>query len=74
MQQGSKQYHIVKKKVLLTITCAWQVEKDQPFWPLILQKKPDAWIWMGDNIYADIKRPLLSLPTAFLEALKSDLG
>lgn len=25
----------------------------QPLWPQIIERKPDAWIWGGDNIYAD---------------------
>ncbi len=26
---------------------------DQPLWQPILEKKPDLWIWLGDNIYGD---------------------
>ena len=25
----------------------------QPFWPQVAAKKPDLWLWLGDNIYAD---------------------
>jgi hypothetical protein len=74
MQQGSNLYHSVERKTCRPMTRSRQVEKEQPFWPLILQKKPDAWIWMGDNIYADVKRPLSSLPSALSEAFNSDLG
>ena len=28
----------------------------QPFWPEIARRAPAAWIWMGDNVYADVKR------------------
>ncbi len=27
--------------------------KPQPLWEAIIQNKPDLWIWLGDNIYAD---------------------
>ncbi|KAL4159991.1 hypothetical protein PRNP1_000563 [Phytophthora ramorum] len=27
----------------------------QPMWPNISAHKPELWIWMGDNIYADVK-------------------
>ena len=26
---------------------------EQPLWQPILEKKPDLWIWLGDNIYGD---------------------
>ncbi|KAJ1496154.1 hypothetical protein T484DRAFT_1759951, partial [Baffinella frigidus] len=35
-----------------------KVDKPNPFWAVALQNVPDAWIWMGDSVYADIKRPL----------------
>lgn len=28
--------------------------KDLSYWSLIHQDRPDLWIWMGDNIYADL--------------------
>ncbi|HAX79500.1 MAG TPA: alkaline phosphatase [Cyanobacteria bacterium UBA11372] len=30
-------------------------EKPQPLWSTIISNKPDLWIWLGDNIYADTK-------------------
>ncbi|CAH0491319.1 unnamed protein product [Peronospora farinosa] len=51
----------------------------QPLWPTIAAHKPDLWIWMGDNIYADIKevgepRPLSISPRkTFIEAQREDL-
>jgi len=30
-----------------------KVELPQPLWPLISARKPDAFLWLGDNIYAD---------------------
>ncbi|MEO1023034.1 MAG: alkaline phosphatase D family protein [Bacteroidota bacterium] len=30
---------------------------DNPFWDNILTKKPDVWIWGGDNVYADTDDP-----------------
>lgn len=27
----------------------------QPLWPVISEKEPDLWVWLGDNIYADTK-------------------
>ncbi|SMF24288.1 alkaline phosphatase D [Alteromonadaceae bacterium Bs31] len=32
-------------------------DKKQVMWPAILQKSPDVWLWLGDNIYADTKDP-----------------
>lgn len=29
----------------------------QPLWPRILSRRPDVWIWGGDNIYADRLEP-----------------
>lgn len=31
-----------------------KVDAPQPLWPHILGRKPDVWIWGGDNIYADV--------------------
>ncbi|TMW63409.1 hypothetical protein Poli38472_002350 [Pythium oligandrum] len=28
---------------------------EQPLWPAIINYDPELWVWMGDNIYADIK-------------------
>lgn len=28
-------------------------DMDQSFWPIIAAQKPDLWVWLGDNIYAD---------------------
>ncbi|MEM1358390.1 MAG: hypothetical protein AAGF89_09335, partial [Bacteroidota bacterium] len=25
----------------------------QDYWPVIGEKKPDVWLWLGDNIYSD---------------------
>ena len=30
-----------------------------PLWPAIVKRAPAAWIWMGDNVYADTKRATL---------------
>ncbi|MFD2514957.1 alkaline phosphatase D family protein [Pontibacter locisalis] len=27
----------------------------QPLWPSIVNAKPDLWVWLGDNIYADTR-------------------
>ncbi|DBA02374.1 TPA: hypothetical protein N0F65_007193 [Lagenidium giganteum] len=29
---------------------------EQPLWTTINQHKPELWVWMGDNIYGDIKQ------------------
>lgn len=29
--------------------------EEQPLWDDVLNLKPDAWVWLGDNIYADTK-------------------
>ena len=34
-----------------------QVELPQPLWPHILARRPDAFVWGGDNVYADQRRP-----------------
>ncbi|GBG24007.1 Hypothetical Protein FCC1311_081051 [Hondaea fermentalgiana] len=45
------------------------VNLSQPLWPLIVERAPDAWVWGGDNIYADW-RPRTG--EAFLKVLKED--
>lgn len=32
----------------------------QKFWGEIARRAPAAWIWMGDNVYADTKRKTLA--------------
>ena len=34
-------------------------QAEQPMWDNIVAQKPDLWIWMGDNIYADTKDTLV---------------
>jgi len=51
-----------------------KVDKPNPFWAVALQNVPDAWIWMGDSVYADIKRPLYSLPWNYYKAHQSPMG
>lgn len=48
---------------------------DQPFWPIIEEKKPDAWIWGGDNVYVDARRNRGWLPSAeaFMNSLSSGM-
>jgi hypothetical protein len=29
--------------------------RPQPFWSVATERKPQAWVWLGDNIYGDIK-------------------
>ncbi|KAJ0402774.1 hypothetical protein P43SY_009718 [Pythium insidiosum] len=29
---------------------------EQPLWPVISQHRPEIWVWMGDNIYGDIRQ------------------
>lgn len=31
--------------------------KNQEMWKHVVVNKPDLWIWLGDNIYADTKKP-----------------
>lgn len=31
-------------------------ERPQPLWGAILAERPDLWLWLGDNIYADTER------------------
>jgi alkaline phosphatase D len=31
--------------------------KNQEMWKYVVVNKPDLWIWLGDNIYADTKNP-----------------
>lgn len=28
-------------------------DKPQDFWPVIAKNKPETWLWLGDNVYAD---------------------
>jgi alkaline phosphatase D len=47
------------KKILQTIafgSCNNQ-NKSQEMWKHVVVNKPDLWIWLGDNIYADTKNP-----------------
>jgi alkaline phosphatase D len=37
-------------------SCAKQ-DKDQPIWEAVLETKPDLFIFLGDNIYADTRDP-----------------
>ncbi|EKX52468.1 hypothetical protein GUITHDRAFT_51706, partial [Guillardia theta CCMP2712] len=43
-------------KVRIMLGSCNKVERKQPFWELIIGRRPDAWVWMGDNVYADTKR------------------
>ncbi|KAG7387293.1 hypothetical protein PHYPSEUDO_014472 [Phytophthora pseudosyringae] len=51
----------------------------QPMWPNIAEHEPELWVWMGDNIYADVKelgepRPLPIPPRKmFVEAPPEEL-
>ena len=38
-----------------------QVELPQPLWPHILARRPDAFVWGGDNVYADKRQSLARL-------------
>lgn len=31
--------------------------QDQSFWKFIVNDRPDVWVWLGDNIYADYATP-----------------
>jgi len=42
-------------------------ERRQDIWPSIVRKKPDAWVWLGDVIYADTRAltfPLMFAPSS----------
>eukprot|EP00929_Paragymnodinium_shiwhaense_P027275 TRINITY_DN16045_c0_g2_i2.p1 TRINITY_DN16045_c0_g2~~TRINITY_DN16045_c0_g2_i2.p1 ORF type:complete len:449 (-),score=76.39 TRINITY_DN16045_c0_g2_i2:302-1648(-) len=41
-----------RKPRILFGSCS-STELEQPLWPHILAKKPDAWLWGGDNVYGD---------------------
>jgi hypothetical protein len=43
-----------------------------PFWGEITRREPAAWIWMGDNVYADTKRK--TWPECFHELYKTYMG
>ena len=51
-----------------------QVDQPNPFWAVALKTLPDAWVWMGDNVYADIKRPLKGLFYNYYKAHQSPMG
>lgn len=48
---------------------------DQPLWSNILQHDPQLWLWMGDNIYADIQpnRSLTTPPRKLFEPASSSV-
>eukprot|EP00943_MAST-04B_sp_MAST-4B-sp1_P009137 g9137.t1 len=33
-----------------------KVEEPQPFWKIISSRKPEVFVWLGDNIYADVRK------------------
>ncbi len=45
----SKSEHILR----IAFGSCNKVELEQPLWKPILDTKPDLWIWLGDNIYAN---------------------
>ena len=52
LYEGQK---LPKDKPLQTIafgSCN-RADLDQKMWPAVLANRPDLWIWLGDNIYAD---------------------
>lgn len=44
-----------EEKLIQTIAFGSCNKQDapQPMWPFIVAEKPDLWLWLGDNIYAD---------------------
>ena len=46
---------INKDKRLTTITFGScnRIDKDQQIWASVLASRPDLWVWLGDNVYAD---------------------
>jgi alkaline phosphatase D len=58
-QQKSSDAHSASSRALSRIafgSCAKQ-DKEQPIWEAILNAKPDLFIFLGDNIYADTRDP-----------------
>jgi alkaline phosphatase D len=43
-------------------------DKDQLMWKPILSNRPDLWVWLGDNIYADTD-DMLSMSTMYQKVL-----
>ena len=42
----------VDKTVIAYGSCNRE-DRDQGYWPVIAAHRPDAWLWLGDNVYAD---------------------
>ena len=30
-----------------------RIDRDQKIWTSVLANRPDLWVWLGDNVYAD---------------------
>lgn len=70
---GRKQAAVVDKLRIMFGSCnkvGKEPPLEQPFWPLIEERKPDAWIWAGDNVYVDQRRKL-GLGNFLQEVLRS---
>eukprot|EP00960_Hanusia_phi_P035872 751998-Hanusia_phi.AAC.4 len=58
-----------QERVRIMLGSCNKVERKQPFWELIIGRKPDAWVWMGDNVYADQRRSSQNSFAQFLKVL-----
>eukprot|EP00287_Rhodomonas_sp_CCMP768_P010638 CAMPEP_0196724924 /NCGR_PEP_ID=MMETSP1091-20130531/6629_1 /TAXON_ID=302021 /ORGANISM="Rhodomonas sp., Strain CCMP768" /LENGTH=260 /DNA_ID=CAMNT_0042067129 /DNA_START=17 /DNA_END=796 /DNA_ORIENTATION=- len=67
--EGARDNHI---RVMLG-SCN-KADREPRFWDLVLHRRPSAWVWMGDNVYADKKRSKLNFPSGLFNALKSPYG
>ncbi|KAJ9541929.1 hypothetical protein OSB04_028435 [Centaurea solstitialis] len=54
-QQQQEQPHLISR--IAFGSCANQSSPQVPIWDAIVDFKPQVFIWLGDNIYGDIRRP-----------------
>lgn len=45
--------HLYAQRVRLAFGSCSRQQSEGQLWNEVIQEKPDAWIWLGDNIYAD---------------------
>ena len=49
------QNHVTNSTKIIFGSCS-KVNEPQPLWKLITSRKPDLFAWLGDNVYADVRR------------------
>jgi len=45
--------HLDKRLTTIAFGSCNRIDRDQKIWASVLANRPDLWIWLGDNVYAD---------------------